>query len=141
MARVAMDLCLRVLKKSNKSRFDSYSLGNSVLIISHITFRFCRVHIFCDKLSRNSCRHWPFDHCHSLRSRRLEVAGERGNGRARGRHASRAPVFSCAHYLQAPATQATIATDLDSWRWPKGSRLLKRERVRLTSHVHMIHVQ
>ena len=55
MARVAMDLCLRVLKKSNKSRFDSYSLGNSVLIISHITFRFCRVHIFCDKLSRNSC--------------------------------------------------------------------------------------
>ena len=72
MARVAMDLCLRVLKKSNKSRFDSYSLGNSVLIISHITFRFCRVHIFCDKLSRNSCRHWPFDHCH--RSRLVALA-------------------------------------------------------------------
>ena len=33
----------------------------------------------------------------SLRSRRLEVAGERD---------SRAPVFSCAHYFQAPATQA-----------------------------------
>ena len=33
--------------------------------------------------------------------------GERENGRARGRHApSRAPVFSCAHYFQAPATQA-----------------------------------
>ena len=72
MARVAMDLCLRVLKKSNKSRFDSYSLGNSVLIISHITFRFCRVHIFCDKLSRNSCIHWPFDHCH--RSRPVALA-------------------------------------------------------------------
>ena len=44
----------------------------------------------------------------SLRSRRLEVAGERENGRARGRHVcpSRAPVFSCAHYFQAPATQA-----------------------------------
>ena len=48
----------------------------------------------------------------SLRSRRLEVVGERENERARGRHArgrvspSRAPVFSCAHYFQAPATQA-----------------------------------
>ena len=54
----------------------------------------------------------------SLRSRRLEVVGETENGRARGRHArgdcslsprvfpSRAPVFSCAHYFQAPATQA-----------------------------------
>ena len=26
-----------------------------VLIISHITFRDCRVHSFCDNLSRNSC--------------------------------------------------------------------------------------
>ena len=33
----------------------------------------------------------------------LEVVAERENGRARGRHA---PVFSCAHYFQAPATQA-----------------------------------
>ena len=38
----------------------------------------------------------------SLRSRRLEVAGERENGRAR----VRAPVFSCANYFQVPATQA-----------------------------------
>ena len=31
---------------------------NSVLIISHITFRgSCRVHIFSDNLSRNSCIH------------------------------------------------------------------------------------
>ena len=30
-----MDLCSRVLKESNKSRFDSYRVRNSVLIISH----------------------------------------------------------------------------------------------------------
>ena len=53
-----MDICLRVLKESNKSRFDSYSVRNSVLIISHITFRDCRVHIFSDDLSRNSCMHF-----------------------------------------------------------------------------------
>ena len=50
-----MDVCFRVLKKSNKSRFDSYSVINSVLIISQITFRDYRVHIFSDNLSRNSC--------------------------------------------------------------------------------------
>ena len=38
----------------------------------------------------------------SLRSRRLEVAGERENGRTRGRHAR-----GDAHYFQAPATQAS----------------------------------
>ena len=43
------------LKESIKSRFDSYSVRNSVLIISHITFRDCRVHSFFDNLSRNSC--------------------------------------------------------------------------------------
>ena len=46
MAGEAMDICLRVLKESNKSRFDSYSVRNSLLIISHITFRDCRLHIF-----------------------------------------------------------------------------------------------
>ena len=55
MAGEAMDICLWVLKESNKSRFDSYSVRNSVLIISHITFQDCRVHIFSDNLSRNSC--------------------------------------------------------------------------------------
>ena len=50
-----MDICLRVLKESNKSRFDSYSVRNSVLIISHITFWDCRVHIFSDNLSQFSC--------------------------------------------------------------------------------------
>ena len=55
MAREAMDICLRVLKESNTSRFDSYSVRNNVLIISHITFWDCRVHIFADNLSLNSC--------------------------------------------------------------------------------------
>ena len=59
MTREAMDVCLRVLKESNKSRFDSYSVRNRVLIISHITFRDCRVHIFSDNLSRNSCIQKP----------------------------------------------------------------------------------
>ena len=54
MAGEAMGVCLRVLKESNKSRFDSYSVRNIVLIISHITFRDCRVDIFSDNLSRNS---------------------------------------------------------------------------------------
>ena len=49
-------MCFRVLEESNKSRFDSY-VRNSVLNISHITFRDCRVHIFSDNLSRNSCIH------------------------------------------------------------------------------------
>ena len=54
MTREAMDLCLKVLKESNKTKFDSYSVRNSVLIISHITFQDCRVHTFFGKISRNS---------------------------------------------------------------------------------------
>ena len=46
MAREAMDVCLRMLKESDKSRFDSYSVRNCILIISHIIFRDCRVHIY-----------------------------------------------------------------------------------------------
>ena len=49
-------VCLRVLKESNKSKFNSYSVRNSVLIISHITFRDCRVDIFSNNLSRNSSK-------------------------------------------------------------------------------------
>ena len=61
-----MDICLWVLKESNQSRFDSYSVRSSVLNISHITFRDYRVHIFSDNLSRNSCIlkvkvSWPGD--------------------------------------------------------------------------------
>ena len=52
MTREAMDVCLRVLKESSKSRFDSYIVRNSVLIISHITFWDCRMHIFSDNISR-----------------------------------------------------------------------------------------
>ena len=50
-----MGVCLRVLKEINKSRFHSYSVRNSVLIISHITFRDFRMHIFSDNVSRNTC--------------------------------------------------------------------------------------
>ena len=42
----AMNLCLRLLKESNRRRFDSYSVRSSLLIISRIPFRDCRVHIF-----------------------------------------------------------------------------------------------
>ena len=55
MAREAIEVCLRVVKESNNRRFDSYSVRNRVLIISHITFRDCHVHIFSNNLSRNSC--------------------------------------------------------------------------------------
>ena len=37
-----MDLCLQVLKET----FDSYSVGNRVLIIYHITFQDCGKHKF-----------------------------------------------------------------------------------------------
>ena len=57
MTREAMDICLQVLKESSKSRFDCYSVRNSVSIIYHISFWDCRVHIFSDNLSRNSCIH------------------------------------------------------------------------------------
>ena len=50
-----MGICLRVLKESNKSRFDSYKVRKSTLIVSHVTFRDFRLHIFSDNLSRNSC--------------------------------------------------------------------------------------
>ena len=44
VAREAMDVCLRVLKKRSKGiRFNNYSVRNSALIISHITFQDCRV--------------------------------------------------------------------------------------------------
>ena len=43
-----MELCLRLLKESNKSEFDSYIVRKSVSIISHITFWVCRMHTFSD---------------------------------------------------------------------------------------------
>ena len=55
MVRGALLVCLRVQKESNKSRFDSYSVRNSALIITQITFRDCGMHFFPDNLSQNSC--------------------------------------------------------------------------------------
>ena len=55
MVLEAIDVRLRVLKESNNRRFDSNSARKSVLIISHITFQDCRVHIFSDNLTWNSC--------------------------------------------------------------------------------------
>ena len=46
MTPEAMEICLRELKESNKSRFGSYSVRKSALLISHITFRDCRMHSF-----------------------------------------------------------------------------------------------
>ena len=54
MAREAMDVCLRGLKETTKVGSTATVSRTSVLIISHITFRDCRVHSFCDNLSRNS---------------------------------------------------------------------------------------
>ena len=44
-----------MLEEGNKSKVDSYSVRNSELIVSHITFRDCGVYIFADNFSRNSC--------------------------------------------------------------------------------------
>ena len=41
-----MDICFPVLKGSHESRFDSHSVRNRVLFISHIAIRDCYVHIF-----------------------------------------------------------------------------------------------
>ena len=77
MTREAMDVCLRVLKESNKSRFDSYSVRNSILIISHITFRECRAHIFSDNLSQNSCIL-----SHSVHTAKIEIRECVNNGKS-----------------------------------------------------------
>ena len=55
MTREATDVCLRVLKENNKSSFHSYSVRNSVMIISHITFRYRRVHVFFKKPFSKYC--------------------------------------------------------------------------------------
>ena len=43
-----MEMCLRVLKESNKSRFDSYSRQEQCIDYIPFTFRDWRVHIFSD---------------------------------------------------------------------------------------------
>ena len=57
LARKAMKMCLLVLKEATKVGSTATVVRNSVSIISHITFRDCRVHIFSYNLSRNSCIH------------------------------------------------------------------------------------
>ena len=53
---------------------------NSVLIISHITFRDCRVHFILDKLSRNNCMHTVFTKWHGKeRNVTKRDAGSPGN--------------------------------------------------------------
>ena len=55
LERKAMEVCLRVLKESNKSRLDSYS--HQEQCIDHIPYYLsglARAH-FSDNLSRNSC--------------------------------------------------------------------------------------
>ena len=47
-----MDVCLRVLKESNKSRFDSYSVRNSVLINPILPLGIVACSSFSDNLSR-----------------------------------------------------------------------------------------
>ena len=46
-----MDVCLRVLKESNKSRFDSYSVSNSVLITYYLS-GLSRAHFFRPPFSK-----------------------------------------------------------------------------------------
>ena len=56
MAREATDICSRVSEwKATKVGSTATVVRISVLIISHITFRECHVHIFSDNLSQNSC--------------------------------------------------------------------------------------
>ena len=49
MALEATDICLQVRNENNKST--ATVIRNNVLIISHIIFRDCHVHIFSDKTS------------------------------------------------------------------------------------------
>ena len=91
---------------------------------------------------------------HSLRSRRLEVLGERENGRARGRHErsvvscvspSRAPVFSCAHYFKAPAGYDNHLSTKETFFVPKMAVverfewILKLKKPNQTKHTQITH--
>ena len=50
-----MDVCLRVLKKSKKCGFDSFSVRKLYIdLIPYHLLALSRAH-FCDNLSRNSC--------------------------------------------------------------------------------------
>ena len=78
------------------------------IIIGEIAHLSVCYHSVYHELLYNKIWHFIF----SLLSRHLEVVGARKNGRERETHfsprvsPSRAPVLFCAHYFQAPATQA-----------------------------------
>ena len=59
--------------KATKVGSTATVIRNSVLIISHITFRDCRLHIFSSNLSRNSCIH-----VRKSRGLTLQPAGKTG---------------------------------------------------------------
>ena len=52
MAQEAMDVCLRVLKESNKSRFDGYSVKNSIDHIPCYLLGLSRAHFFRQPFSK-----------------------------------------------------------------------------------------
>ena len=55
MAQEAMDVCLQVLKESNKSRFESYKVGHGLFDhIPHYLSVLTLAH-FLDDPSRNGC--------------------------------------------------------------------------------------
>ena len=54
MARKAMEVCLQVLKESNKNRFDSFSVRNSVFIILIFSVGVIPCTFFSDNLSRKA---------------------------------------------------------------------------------------
>ena len=49
------DVCLLLLKENNKSRFDSFSVRNSVFIIPLLPFGIVACTVFSNKLFQNSC--------------------------------------------------------------------------------------
>ena len=77
----------------------------------------------------------------SLRSRRLEVVGEREKGRARGRHArvdmrpSHAHVFSSAHYFQAPVA-CDHALSLCNF-FPSRAKEAKKQKKKITPDLRL----
>ena len=71
-----MGVCLRVLKKSNKSRLNSYRVRNSVSIISHVTmlpFGIVACTFVSDNLSRNSCMPCTYVGCWCSSLRKIEM--------------------------------------------------------------------
>ena len=54
MARKAMEVCLQVLKESNKNRFDIFCVRNSLFIILIFSLGIIACTFFSDNLSRKA---------------------------------------------------------------------------------------